>query len=102
MKNECIKLLLKKFESNGERLNYIQDIMDELRSVDKIGTDNFFIKLNKDIDSTDCEDGMTINSVYFDWKDFEKVDVLHAMLNLVQSKLSDYALKLFYNKIMEA
>lgn len=100
MRDNLIKKLQEKFKTNGERLNYIQDLVDEVKDIDKTGVERFFIKLNLDYEKTIYEDGSLINGRYFDWKEYENKEVLDAILDLVDEKLNSEAKELVYNKIL--
>lgn len=101
MREQIIAKLKEKFKENGERLNYIQDKVDEARSIDKTGTDNFFITLNREYELTKGEDGSLIGGEYFDWKEFEREEVLHAMLNLLDRKINQKAREIVYDRILK-
>ena len=56
------------YSSFGEVLNNIQDLFEDVAS--KAEWREFLRKSNKDAEKTEGSDGMLINGVYFDWKEF--------------------------------
>ena len=99
MKEKTIEILKNKFNSNGARLNYIQDIVRKSTDLDEQGVNNFFIQLNREADECEGSDFWIIGGDSYDWKEFEKIEVLDSMLNLVEARLNSKALDLFYKNM---
>lgn len=91
MNNEEIVNTLLKQTNNcvGNAMNLVQDTVEKLEKIDKIGVEKFLNKANEGVDESDGQDYLIVNDKVFDWKKLRNPEVLDEFITMALESMSN-------------
>lgn len=84
-----VNKLLKKYNDICTAMNKVQDIVEKLQEDDPKGVNKFFNKINKEMKKTEGQDCLLVNGVLFDWKQFNRPEMLGELTDLALNCMSN-------------
>ena len=86
---EIVNNLLKRTNKVITAMNLVQYIVEKVTENDPKGVKKFFNQINREVAETEGQDFLLVNGVLFDWKEFNRPEMLGELIDLALNCMSN-------------